>query len=167
MIRRALLAVTVLGVGVAARGQTFDLTAIDLEVQTALKTWQVPGTAIVIVQPNRVRFLKGYGRRELDKDSPVTGNTIFPLASCTKSFTTVALAMLVDEGKLAWDDPVRKHLPDFHISDPHADALVTVRDLLSHRIGVGGPALLWVPAPWTRKYSNGRSDKWPLEYQCP
>ncbi len=73
---------------------------------------------------------------------------MFPQASCTKPFTTLAMAMLADEEKLAWDDPVRRHVPFFHLSDPLADGDVRLRDLVCHRTGVGPHELLWYRAPW-------------------
>lgn len=135
---------------VPSQAEPPDLAAIDDEVRLALKNWQVPGVAVVIVRPDRVVLLKGYGVRELGRDSAVTAETLFPIASCTKSFTSTALAILVDQGRVNWEDPVRKYLPPFHLSEPHADALVTVRDLMSHRTGVGGHDLLWYRTPGIR-----------------
>jgi CubicO group peptidase (beta-lactamase class C family) len=126
--------------GLPAAGPTAE--QIDRLVQDALKAWDVPGTAIVIVGPDRVVHLKGYGVRELGGKS-VTADTVFPLASCTKAFTTALVALLADEGKLHWDDPVRKHLPEFQLSDPAADRLVSLRDLAAHRTGVDSHDLLW------------------------
>ncbi len=142
------------------RAQKFDTAAIDREVQSTMRLWNVPGVALVIVGPKKT-YLKGYGVREVGKSDPISADTIFPLASCTKAFTSLALAMLVDDGKLNWDDPVRKHLPDFHLADPKADALVTVRDLLCHRTGVGGHDLLWYRAPWSQDESIRRIQKMP------
>src|SRR5262245_51014113 len=107
--------------------------AVDGLVGAALDAWDVPGAAVVVVRGEDTLILKGYGRRALGKPEPVTPDTVFPLASCSKAFTTTLLAMLADEGHLSWDDPVRKHLPGFKLSDPNADALLTVRDLLCHR----------------------------------
>ena len=148
MFLRPLVIVVLLGSALFVRAQAVDLPAIDREVQSALKLWRTPGMAVVIVGPGKVYLLKGYGRHSLGLPAQVTADTLFPLASCTKAFTSTALAMLVDGGKLGWDDPVRKHLPDFHLADPDADALVTVRDLLCHRTGVGGHDFLWYRAPW-------------------
>jgi CubicO group peptidase (beta-lactamase class C family) len=143
-----------------AVAQNFDRVAIDREVHAAMKFWNVPGVALVVAGPDKT-YLKGYGVRESGKDEPVTPDTIFPLASCTKAFTSLALAILVGDGKLSWEDPVRKHLPEFHLADPKADALVTVRDLLSHRTGVGGHDLLWYRAPWNQQESIRRICKMP------
>src|SRR5262245_46533433 len=86
-----------------------DTQAVDAIVQEALKTWQVPGAAVAIVHGDDI-YLQGYGRRERGSEQPVTPETIFAIGSCTKAFTTTALAILAEEGKLSWDDPVRKHV---------------------------------------------------------
>jgi CubicO group peptidase (beta-lactamase class C family) len=130
----------------------------------ALKEWDAPGAAVAVVRGDQTLVLKGYGRKHIDRLDPVTSDTVFPLASCTKAFTSTLLAMLVDEGKLAWDDRVAQHLPGFRLSDPHADAMVTLRDLLSHRTGVTGNDLLWYRAPWGVDEILRRVDRLPLDY---
>ncbi|MDB5311528.1 MAG: serine hydrolase [Gemmataceae bacterium] len=137
---------------------------VDQVMHDALKAWEVPGAALVVVRGDRVVALKGYGRKHVGNPDPVTPDTVFPLASCTKAFTSTLLAALADDGKLGWDDPVRDHLPGFKLSDPHADAMVTLRDLLSHRTGVGGNDLLWYRAPWGVDEVLKRVDKLPLSY---
>jgi CubicO group peptidase (beta-lactamase class C family) len=134
---------------------------IDDLVSQTLKSWDVPGVAIVLVTPERVIHLKGYGDRELGK-SPVTADTQFPLASCTKAFTTALVAALADEGRLQWDDRVSKHLPEFHLSDPAADTLVSLRDLGSHRTGLAPHDLLWYRAPWSQAEMVRRAGLLPL-----
>ena len=106
--------------------QSLSPNQIDIIVKEALAQWKVPGAAIAVVHEDRLVYLKGFGVRELGKNDSVTQDTVFPLASCSKALTVTALAMLVDDGKLAWDDPVRKHLPWFKLKDPCADANVTV-----------------------------------------
>jgi len=101
-----------------ASAQAPNLADIDSMVNGAMKEWWVPGTAVVIVRDGHVIYLKGFGVRELEKPEKVTPDTVFALSSCTKQFTTAALAMLVDADKLTWDDPVRKHLAYFHLADP-------------------------------------------------
>jgi CubicO group peptidase (beta-lactamase class C family) len=130
---------------------TFDPAAVDSLVHDALRAWQVPGVAVAIIRDDEVVYLKGHGVKELGKKDPVTPDTLFPIASCTKGFTTTAMAMLVDEGKMSWDDPVRKHVDYFHLADPLADANVTLRDLVTHRTGVRGHELLWYRSPWTQE----------------
>src|SRR6266568_5758545 len=144
--------------------QSVDAEAIDTIIENALKFWHVPGVAVGIVRNNEVIYLKGHGVKELGKKEPVTPDTIFPLASCTKAFTTTAMAMLVDEDKMKWDDPVRKHVEFFHLSDPSADALVTLRDLVSHHTGVGPHELLWYRAPWSQEETIRRIGKVKLDY---
>jgi CubicO group peptidase (beta-lactamase class C family) len=140
---------------------TPDATRIDKLVQEALRAWDVPGAAVVIVNREGVMHQKGYGVRELN-GKPVTADTIFPLASCSKAFTTTLIAALADDGKVKWDDLVRKHLPDFHLSEPHADALVTLRDLASHRTGVAGHDTLWYRSRWSQEELIRRVGKLPL-----
>jgi CubicO group peptidase (beta-lactamase class C family) len=122
--------------------------AIDAILQKARQFWEVPGTAVAIVRDDQIIYLKGLGVKELGKRDLITPDTLFPLASCTKAFTTTAMAMLVDEGKMDWDDPVRKHLPYFHLDDPLADRDVTMRDLVCHRTGLAPNDLLWYRSPW-------------------
>lgn len=124
-----------------------DQLAAGHLVADALAAWNVPGAAVVVVHGDDTRLLRGFGVRQKGRREPVTPDTVFPLASCSKAFTTTLMAMLADDGLLTWDDPVRKHLPSFKLSDPHADALVTLRDLLTHRTGVSGHDLLWYHSP--------------------
>ena len=122
----------------------FDL---ERDVNTVLKTFDVPGIAIAIVKDGKVVAAQGFGVRKLGDPAPVTGNTLFEIASNSKAFTAAALAQLVDEGKLKWDDPVTQHLPDFQMYDPYVTREMTVRDLLVHRsgLGLGAGDLLWWP----------------------
>ena len=121
------------------------LREIDEYAARALREWRVPGMAIAIVKDDRVIFARGYGVRELGKAAPVDEHTLFAVASNTKAFTAAAIAVLVDEGRVGWDDPVTKHLPGFQLYDPYVTREVTVRDLLSHRSGLAtfGGDLLW------------------------
>ncbi|HEX8618184.1 MAG TPA: serine hydrolase [Thermoanaerobaculia bacterium] len=135
----------------AAGQQAFDPRAVDKLFNTALKAWQIPGAAVAIVRNDRIVYVQGYGTKTLGAIEPVTPDTLFQIASTSKAFTTAALSMLVAEGKLSWDDPVRKHLPYFQLGDPCADAQVTVRDLVSHRTGVGRYDELWDNTPITRE----------------
>ena len=153
------------GTGIFAdAAPTVPSDSVDRVLADALKAWDVPGAALVVVRGDRVLLLKGFGQKSHAKPDPVTPDTLFPLASCTKAFTSTLLAMLVDEGKLRWDDRVRDHLPGFKLSDPNADALVTLRDLLSHRTGVPGNDLLWYRSPWTIDEVLSKVDRLPLTY---
>jgi CubicO group peptidase (beta-lactamase class C family) len=110
---------------------------VDQVVERARKEFEVPGIAVAIVKDGNVVLAKGYGVRRIGESTPVTPQTLFRIASNTKAFTTAALAMLVDEHKLRWDDPVLDHLPGFQMYDPYVTHEMTVRDLLTHRSGLG------------------------------
>jgi CubicO group peptidase (beta-lactamase class C family) len=128
----------------AARAPAFDL---ERDARLALQTFDVPGMAIAIVKDGKVVAARGFGVRKLGDPAPVTGKTLFEIASNSKAFTAAALAQLVDEGKLSWDDPVTKHLPGFQMADAYVTHTMTVRDLLVHRsgLGLGAGDLLWWP----------------------
>ncbi len=138
------------------RAEAPDNTALDALFTNALKTWHAPGMAVVIVRDDAVFYLKGFGVRETGKDDPVTPDTIFGIGSLTKAFTATTLGCLVADGKLSWDDTVRKHVPFFRLSDPLADRDVTLRDLLCHRTGLARNDLLWYRAPWSPEESVRR-----------
>jgi CubicO group peptidase (beta-lactamase class C family) len=128
-----------------ATAPAFDLAS---DVDRVLKAFDVPGIAIAIVKDGKVLAAQGFGVRRLGDPAPVTAGTLFEIASNSKGFTAAALAQLVDQGKLDWDDPVIRHLPDFRMHDPYVTQEMTVRDLLTHRsgLGLGAGDLLWGPA---------------------
>jgi CubicO group peptidase (beta-lactamase class C family) len=121
------------------------LKEIETYAEKAQADWQVPGFAIGIVQNDKSVYAKGFGVRELGKPDPVDEDTLFVAASNSKAFTTASLAILVDEGKLAWDDPVTKYLPEFELYDAYVTREMKVRDLVSHRSGLAtfSGDLLW------------------------
>ncbi|MCU1349569.1 MAG: beta-lactamase, partial [Acidobacteria bacterium] len=141
----------VLAAGSVAAAQPVDPAAVDRIVSEALRVWHVPGASVAIVQNDRVVYARGYGVKELGGPAPITADTLFHIGSTTKAFTTTAMAMLVDEKKLDWDDPVRKHVEYFHLSDPCADSLVTLRDITSHRTGLSRHDELWDNTPLSRE----------------
>jgi len=120
-----------------------DLRAFDRYVAQAARDWRVPGLAIAVVKDDSVVFARGYGVLDLAKPAPVTEHTRFAIGSTTKAMTSAALGMLVDEGKLRWDDRVIDYLPDLRLYDPYVTRELTVRDLLTHRSGLPGTDLLW------------------------
>lgn len=128
-----------------------NVELLDKYVESARNQWKVPGLAITVVQDGKVVFTKGYGVRELNKNEPVTTETLFGAMSTTKAMTVVGLAMLVDEGKVNWDDKVIKHLPNFRVADPYITNEIRIRDLLTHNAGLGNADFLWA---WTPELSS-------------
>ncbi|MBV9925299.1 MAG: serine hydrolase [Acidobacteria bacterium] len=155
LLRPALLLLALLVFSPPASAQTLEqqLKEVDEYAARAGREWNVPGFALAVVKDDKVVFVKGYGVRELGKPEPVDRDTLFAVASNTKAFTAAALATLVDEGKLRWDDPVTKYLPYFQLYDPYVTREMTVRDLLSHRSGLAtfGGDLLWYETVYPRE----------------
>jgi len=148
--RTAAALVLALGCPVALRAQKAPSLPADFDAYVArvMKTFQVPGVAVAIVKDGRVVLARGYGVKKLGAAGPVTPRTRFGIASNTKLFTSTALGILVDEGKVEWDAPVIRYLPSFAMYDPWVTREITVRDLLVHRsgLGLGAGDLLWWPA---------------------
>ncbi len=120
----------------------------DSYVIEVMRTFNVPGVSIAIVRDGQVLLAKGYGIKEIGKDGPVDGETLFGIASNTKAFTATALAIMVEEGKLGWNDRVIEYLPGFRLADPYVTQELTIKDLLVHRsgLGLGAGDLLWWPS---------------------
>ncbi|CAG4990422.1 D-aminopeptidase [Dyadobacter sp. CECT 9275] len=114
-----------------------QIQEFDSYVEMVRKQWDVPGLSITVVKDNQVIFKKGYGVRELGKPERVDTQTLFACASTTKAMTVALMGMLVDEGKIRWDDPVYKYLPELQFYDPYVTRNVRIRDLLTHNTGVG------------------------------
>jgi CubicO group peptidase (beta-lactamase class C family) len=159
----ALALVLMLGRSPLVRAESFDAEAVKDLVEKARAYWHVPGVAVAIVRGDKVIYLRGHGKRSLEDNAEVTPKTLFPIASCSKSFTTTAMALLVDEGKMSWDDPPRKYVPYFHLSDPLVDDAVTLRDLVTHRTGLRDHFLLWYRSPWTQEDIIRRVGRLPLD----
>ncbi|HEU4698588.1 MAG TPA: serine hydrolase [Gemmatimonadales bacterium] len=126
---------------------------LDAWVQRAMRELEVPGVGVAIVKDGRVVLAKGYGVRQAGRPEPVDAHTVFQIASNTKAYTSALLAQLVDEGKLHWDDRVQQHLPWFELSDPWVTREFTIRDLLTHRsgLGLGAGDLLWLGSDYPRE----------------
>lgn len=127
---------------------------IDALVSRAMTTFDVPGLSLAIVKDGKVVLAKGYGVRKLGATAPADAQTLFGIASNTKVFTAVALALLVEEGKLEWDAPVVRYLPWFQMWDPWVTRELTIRDLLVHRSGLplgAGDLLWWPPSTYNRR----------------
>jgi CubicO group peptidase (beta-lactamase class C family) len=146
LVRRFALAAALTLAPASLAAQAAPPPGLDQEVARALREFSVPGIAVGIVKDGRVVHVQGYGVRRMGDDTArVTPNTLFQIASNTKAFTAAALAMLVDSGRVSWDDRVVERLPWFRLSDPYVTRELTLRDLLSHRsgLGLGGGDLLW------------------------
>jgi len=129
--------------GHAKKASQDPVARFDTYVQQAVHDWKVPGMTVTVVKDGKVLFKKGYGVRVLGKPEPVDTQTLFAMASTTKAMTAACLGMLVDEGKLHWDDPVTDYLTDFQLYDPAVTRELRVRDLLIHNTGVGNADFLW------------------------
>ena len=133
---------------------TPPLAAIEADVERARREFEIPGLAVAVVKDGRVVLAKGYGVKRQGGPAAVDGDTLFAIASNTKAFTSAALGLLVEDGKLQWDDPVTRHLPSFQMYDPYVSREMTIRDLLTHRSGLGlgeGDLLYFPPSTFTRK----------------
>ena len=139
-----LLIIFTQGVCAQSPSYTKQIQEFDTYVENAREAWNSPGLAVAIVKDSKVIFSKGYGVRELGKPERVDTQTLFLCASTTKAMTAVCMGMLVDEGKVKWDDAVIKHLPDFQLYDPYVTRELKVRDLFLHNTGVGSADFLWV-----------------------
>jgi CubicO group peptidase (beta-lactamase class C family) len=120
-----------------------QLRGFDDFVHAVMQDWRVRGLAMTVIKENEIIYAQGFGQRDEAQDLPVTSQTLFPIASCTKAFTTAAMSMLADQGKLDWDTPVRAYIPSFKLYDPFATERVTPRDLVSHRTGLPRHDLVW------------------------
>lgn len=114
----------------------FDEADYQKFVNSEMKTWNVPGAAILIIQDGKVVFAEGFGYRDIKNKLPVTSRTLFGIGSCSKAFTSLSIGLLVDEKKVDLDKPVREYYPALKLYDAYATEYVTVRDILSHRTGI-------------------------------
>ena len=133
--------------------QQIQLDSLDKQIHQVIKDFEIPGLSIAIVSNDSVIFSKGYGNLEIDKEGKVDENTIFGIGSISKSFTALTLGVLVDEGKIDWDDKVKEYLPYFELYAPYVSDNFTIRDLLTHRSGLkdvsGGT--LWYHSDYSRE----------------
>jgi CubicO group peptidase (beta-lactamase class C family) len=139
-----------LGAGAAAQTQIPPFPGFDEYVERLMADWEVPGLAVAVVRGDSVVFARGYGLREIGTGDRVDENTVFAIASITKSFTSAGVGMLVDEGRLAWDDRAAAHLPKLEFGDPWVTRVFTVRDMLSHRSGLERGDWLWFGTEYDR-----------------
>ena len=135
---------------VAASAQPAPLAGLDDYIAAAMESWQVPGLAIAVIRDGRTVYERGYGVRDVTTGEPVDEHTLFAVGSTSKAFTSAALGMLVDEGRLGWDDRVIDHIPWFEMHDAYATRELTVRDLLTHRSGLARGDAVWYHWPHDR-----------------
>jgi CubicO group peptidase (beta-lactamase class C family) len=140
----------------ARAGNSAPLQDFDAYVQRVMSDWKVPGAAIAIIKDGKVIHSKCYGLRDVKNNLPVTDQTLFPIASISKSFTVATLGTLATEGKLDWDKPVREYLPDFRLYDDVLTARVTPRDLVTHRTGLPRHDAAWYRSGFTREEMYAR-----------
>ncbi len=124
---------------------------IDTLINSAMKHWDVPGLAIGVIKDGKVIFSRGFGYKDLKTKEKVTTKTLFSIASCTKSFTATAAAMIVDEKKMSFDIPLKTYFPDFQMYDKAAGEKVSLRDLLTHRTGIQRQKFFSINPPNDRK----------------
>lgn len=152
-----LAAATLSAAPAAAQAPPEAVAELDAYAARAREDWGVPGMAVAVVLDGEVLLARGYGVRELPSEGssgagePVDEHTLFAIGSTTKAMTAALLGQLVAAGELAWDDAVEDHLPAFRLQDPWVTREVTVRDLLTHRAGLGNADLLWYGAERTRE----------------
>ena len=150
-----LLAFAVMTCGIVGKAQEIDvakkLQGFDAYMEQTLKDWNTPGVGVGIVVNDKLVFAKGYGYRDYEKKLPYTPKTLHQIASNSKLFTAVAAGMLVEEGKLTWDKPIRESVPTIQFYNDQLNNNVTLRDMLSHRTGVTRHDSIWFKSPFTRK----------------
>lgn len=145
-----ILPVRVLGAVVQTASTHSAVAQFDNYAEQSRRAWAIPGMAVALVKDGKIVEVRGFGVRELGRGEPVDGNTVFAIASITKSFTAAVLAILVDRHRLAWNDPVRKFLPQFELYDPEVTNAATVRDFVAQRTCLGDKDLLTWDSPYSQ-----------------
>ena len=134
----------------APRAAPAPLAGVERYIERALAAWEVPGVAVAVVKDDAVVWTRGFGVRKVGAAERVDDRTIFAIGSATKAFTAATVALMVDEGKVRWDDPASQHVPGLRLADPYASYELTVRDLLSHRSGLARGDRLWYGSAFSR-----------------
>ena len=151
----AVFALVALASGAALHAQGIDaakrLRGFDAYMEKVLKDWNAPAVGVGVIVGDKLVFAKGYGFRDYGSKLPFTPTTLCPIASNSKLFTAVAAGLLVDEGKLAWGQPVREAVPSVRFYNEQLNATVTLQDMLSHRTGITRHDAIWYKSDFTRK----------------
>ncbi len=145
-MKKSIIFLRLLALSFITRAQVITSPEIDVLVEKTLKTFDVPGIAVAVVKDGKVIHAKGYGVRSLNTKEKVNEKTLFGIASNSKAFTAAALGMLMDEKKLTWDTKVNDIIPEFKMYNPYVTEEFTIRDLLTHRSGLGlgaGDLMFW------------------------
>ena len=152
-MKKLLFILAIVAISAPSFAQSKTIKRIDKYIEESRELWNIPGMAVAIVKDGEVLLSKGYGAKDVRTNEPVDENTMFAIASNTKAFTSAALAVLVDEGKMTWDDKVVDHLPYFQMYDPYVTQNMTVRDLLCHRSGLAtfSGDLIWYGSSHSRE----------------
>jgi CubicO group peptidase (beta-lactamase class C family) len=150
-----LVLIAALALGPDARAQDQDVAAklqgFDAYMEKVVKDWNAPAVGVGVVVNDKLVFAKGYGYRDYEKKLPFTATTLCPIASNTKLFTAVAAGLLVNEGKLTWDKPIRDSVPAIQFYNDQLNNTVTLRDMLAHRTGITRHDTIWYKSDFTRK----------------
>ena len=136
-MKKISLSLLLLVILLQTHSQPLNSKAIDSLVERSMKAFDVPGIAVGVIKDGKLVHAKGYGVRSLNTQQPMDENTLFGIASNSKAFTAASLGLLVDEGKIHWDDKVRDYIPEFKMYSPYVTEEFTIRDLLTHRSGLG------------------------------
>ncbi len=143
------------------------MKGFDDYMAQVMRDWNAPGIGIGIVVKDKLVFAKGYGFRDFGKKLPYTPTTTQPIASNSKLFTAVAVGLLVEEGKLRWDEPIKRFVPGIRFYNDDLDRSVTIRDMLSHRTGVTRHDAIWYKSAFTRRDLWGRRRRPPALAAAP
>lgn len=127
------------------------LAGFDAFMEKTMKDWNAPGIGVGVVVGDKLVFAKGYGYRDYEKKLPITANTMFPIASNTKLFTAVGAGLLVEEGKLTWDRPIKESVPTIQFYDNYLNNTITLRDMLAHRTGITRHDSIWYKSDYSTK----------------
>ena len=148
-----LIILSVLFMPLAAKKKTPEayLKGLDKFITERMEEWKVPGLAISVVQDGRLVYSQGFGFRNIEKNLPVTPQTLFAIGSCSKAFTAATMGILVDEGKLEWNKPVKDYIPTFRLKDTFATERMTPLDLVCHRSGLPRHDPMWYNSSASRK----------------
>src|SRR5439155_25937091 len=123
----------------------------DDNIRKTIENWKVPALEIADVKNDSIVLMKGYGTRTMVTNQPVDEHTLFAIGSSSKAFTATLVAMMVDEGKMRWDDPVTTYLPGLQLYDPYVSRELTIRDVLTHRSGLARGDLMWYATDYDRE----------------